>query len=77
MSSTSRKHDVTDDDNNKESIVKKETVLDILVSDLPNVIAKKTDEYFNQEFSVCRKKIQLLIAFIRCVRNAIATTILR
>ena len=51
----------------------KETVLDILVSDLPNVFAKKTDEYFNQEFSVC-KEIKLLIAFIRCVSNAIATT---
>ncbi|XP_078328383.1 uncharacterized protein LOC111113170 [Crassostrea virginica] len=51
VSSTSRKHDVTDDDNNKESTVKQEKVLDILVSDLPDVIAKKTDEYFNQEFS--------------------------
>ena len=76
VSSTSRKHDVTDDDNNKESTVKKETVFDILVSDLPNVIAKKTDEYFNQEFSVCRKEIKWLIAFNRCVSNAISTTIL-
>ena len=72
VSSTSRKHDVTDDDNNKESTVNEETVLDILVSDLPNVIAKKTDEYFNQEFSVCRKEIKFLIACIRCVSNAIA-----
>ena len=53
--------------------MKQEKVLDILVSDLPNVIAKKTDEYFNQEFSVCRKEIKWLIAFIRCVSNAIAT----
>ena len=72
ISSTSRKHDVTDDDNNEDTTTKQETAFDILVSELQNVIAKKKDESFNQEFSVCRKEITLLITFIFCVSNEIA-----
>lgn len=67
--STSRRHDDTDDEYEEKYIKNKETTKDILISELPNVIAEKKDEIFELEFAVCRKDIKLLITLILCINS--------